>query len=581
MATYTLWNNAIAHYFTANVPPGSGVFLTLNDDALKEIAANFLDGNLAEQDVATDFVRAVCAQVVSGNTVTLATISGAATGTTPRGVGFLGLMVLAAHRMAGDEEIKPNAYFIRLTNLLGVPTGNGNRPAGLGVGNEQILWTQWNQWLQAHGWQPTARQGPEGARKFLNYVLTQALVRDDDKVYLQNRFRQNLGAGGITRTMDEVQLAGWLQRTNAITRRYLREGFRNSDPRRAAAFYEAAYRVFESTPWEGGVANVAAQRSRIINAGLIRSVSLGGQVSYRMFVPQPTNWIPKPLTIQTAAGSPVRLIPGRPGHFQPLGPQPPFVQESIRLTLAGDALLDAVVFPKRDFWILTADAEDPTGAFATWEKFPNLLGQKFILLCWTEENEFVEAEMEKFRTANLINWDGQPHFDAATGSLEYRGCMVLSSAWDGVNPSEECVGLYEALKPKQFASISLAGGIRAPGQNAWLTSNPPKATIYGFEEQFDLRLLSGDLQICSRAQDRQKPHELDRNLPPGIYALEAFWNGQLLATRSFRLIDWEEIEATQKQLESGPSLISNGATLRISGSILREQVGGPDEVNHA
>ena len=113
-----------------------------------------------------------------------------------------------------------------------------------------------------------------------------------------------------------------------------------------------------------------------------------------------------------------------------------------------------------------------------------------MLLCWTEENEAVEEEMNKFKQQQLINWDGEPHFNADTGSLEYRGCMILSSHWDGVIPSDQCPGLYEALKPKQFATISLAGGVRAPGQNAWLVGHPPKVTIYGFEEEFGLTLLA-------------------------------------------------------------------------------------------
>ena len=100
-----------------------------------------------------------------------------------------------------------------------------------------------------------------------------------------------------------------------------------------------------------------------------RSVSLVGQVTYRMFVPQANaNWIPKPLQVQPPTGTPMRLLPDRLGHFQPLGKQQPFVTESIRMALLGDPLLDAIVFPQRAFWILTPDPEDPTGAFATWGK---------------------------------------------------------------------------------------------------------------------------------------------------------------------------------------------------------------------
>ena len=250
MPNYSSWNTAIARFFTANVPRGASVFLSLDDDTLREIAANFLEGEVSAEEVGGDFVRAICAQVVTAGAVSLRGITGGTTGQCPKGVGFLGLMVLAAHRMADEEEISAINYFSRLTRHLGVGTGIGNRPAGLGTGNEQPLWTEWNRWLQSHGWQSTARSGPEGPRKYLNYVLTQALVRDCDKLYLQNKFRQNLGHGGVTRNMDEVQLAGWLLRTGAVTRRYLREGFNNTDPLRAAAFYEAAYRVYEATNWE-------------------------------------------------------------------------------------------------------------------------------------------------------------------------------------------------------------------------------------------------------------------------------------------------------------------------------------------
>lgn len=76
MPNYTSWNKAIAQFFTANVPRGSSVFLTLNDDALREISANFLEGEVSPQDAAEDFVRAVCAQVVTGNAVSLTNIAG-------------------------------------------------------------------------------------------------------------------------------------------------------------------------------------------------------------------------------------------------------------------------------------------------------------------------------------------------------------------------------------------------------------------------------------------------------------------------------------------------------------------------
>jgi hypothetical protein len=570
MANYTNWNTAIARYFTSNVPSGSGIFLTLNDDTLHEIASNFLKAELGTRDPSLDFVEAVRAQVVMDGGLSIDSVCGDNSGDYPLGVGFLGLMVLAAHRMDNSDGIDELNYFKRLTELLRVPQKYGPRPAGLRAGNEESLWRNWNEWLQKRSWQPTAQPGPDGPRKYLNYVFTQALVRDGDKSYLQTRFRENLGARGITIDMDEVQLAGWLQSTDAITRRYLREGFRSSNPRRAAAFYEATYRVFQSTSWDNATAASAVRRSRIINAGLIRSVSLSGQISYRMFVPQPTNWIPKPLAIVLSDGKSTPLTSGRIGHFKPLAIQSPFVASSLSFGLMGDELLEAIVFPRRDFWILTPDPEDQTGALATWEKFPNLLGQKFTLICPSEGNEVVQAELKTFREAKLLDWDSGPIQVSGTKVEEYRGCMVLSSAWDSVIPGNQWIGLYEALKPKQFATLSLAGGIRAPEQNAWLVGHPPEVKIYGFENVFKLRLRAGSDEKFAKEQQRQVPLQLDQKLAPGIYSLEASLNDQLLATRSFRLIEWEEIEAKQPPSESGPSITLSGRSLRASGAIIEE-----------
>jgi len=568
MQAYDSWNTAITQYFTANVPKGSSVFLTLNDDALRDIAAEFIGGAVSPHNASAEFVNSVRARVVSANAVSLLEVIGFSKDGIPKGAAFLGLMVLAAHRMAGDDVMSPLNYFSRLTQLLGVGQGNGNRPSGLDVGNEEVLWLCWNVWLEKNGWQPTARAA-EGARKYLNYVLTQALIRDDDSLYLQRRFRENQGYGGVGRSMDEVQLAGWLQRTHAITRRYLCEGFRNSDPRRAAAFYEAAYRVYSATDWDGVNNQTAVQRSRVINAGLYRAVSLRGEVHFRLFVPQPTNWIPKALQMTNPDGGKVQLLPGRPGHFQPLARQLPFVAEPVRIPLEGDPNFEAVVFPSRNFWILTSDLEDPTGAFATWEKFPNLLGQKFTLLCSIEGDQCIQDEMDKFKENKLINWDTAESV-AANSAHEYRGCMILSSAWDGVVPSAQCPDLYEALKPRQFANISIAGGFRAPEQNAWLVGYPPNVTIYGFEQQFGLTLLSGGEKVFNVSQERQKRLLLDASLQPGIYTLEADWNGQVLAARSFRVIPWEDMPLAEEDASIVVETCFSGKKICTSGALLKE-----------
>jgi hypothetical protein len=43
MTNYTDWNTAIAHYFTQNVPKGTKIYLSLDDDTLAKIGSNFAE----------------------------------------------------------------------------------------------------------------------------------------------------------------------------------------------------------------------------------------------------------------------------------------------------------------------------------------------------------------------------------------------------------------------------------------------------------------------------------------------------------------------------------------------------------
>ena len=94
--------------------------------------------------------------------------------------------------------------------------------------------------------------------------------------------------------------------------------------------------------------------------------------------------------------------------------------------------------------------------------------------------------------------------------------------------------------------------------------------------------MRGEKQKFSFPQKRQEPLDLDPELPAGIYTLEADWNGQLLAGRSFRrLINWEDMEPSDSVSEQAVIIGFNGKNLAVSGAILGDLSKEKEELHHA
>src|SRR5687768_4528831 len=129
MANYYDWNQAIYQYVTSVLPLGSRVFLSIDDDTLRD-AATFLDSIPPVDKRVDDFIRAVRARYVANGRVRNITPIGDEFNKVPTYLSFLAATVLAAYRMGEEEEIHPNNYFTRLNEVLGFP-GQSGRPKGL------------------------------------------------------------------------------------------------------------------------------------------------------------------------------------------------------------------------------------------------------------------------------------------------------------------------------------------------------------------------------------------------------------------------------------------------------------------
>ncbi len=172
MPDYQQWNAAIIEYSCGAMPAGSGIYLSIDDDAIAYIGREFLGQSYSHAAAAVlDFVVAVrdeCLTPFGVDVVNLdrlfARIPGYAAQheseaseprLVPKCAAFLAAMVMAAHRMYGEETddgtvIDEKNYFIRLREVLRMSRGDGGRFAGLRpAGIEERLWREWNKWIRA------------------------------------------------------------------------------------------------------------------------------------------------------------------------------------------------------------------------------------------------------------------------------------------------------------------------------------------------------------------------------------------------------------------------------------------------
>jgi hypothetical protein len=570
MASYESWNKAIASYFIAGLAKGAHVFLSLDEEAIEDIVdRGFVDGPVKGNALA-DFVKSVrsrCVQdfalLVQLNLVKLnlhgfrADLNGV-----PGGVGFLGVMVLAAYRMQEDEGIDETNYFLRFREVLRLPEDKG-RPDGMPAGDEEPLWKAWNEFVSRNGFQVTAEKGDEGSQRYLHYVMSQAILRQADKDFLARKFRE----AHLDQQWDCNQLGGWLSR-QPITRIHLREGLTHHEPARVWEFHKAAHRVYESTNWDVQPGQERGSRStaslaRKLEAGLYRSVSLAGEVVYHLFPRQPSRCRSTDLSVRSG-GKTHRLKLLRPGYFAPLWPQEPFPDKAIELDVLGDPIIQKMLMPKRDFWVLTVDSDNPCGAWATWRPYLDL-GEKLIILC--RDGTF-SAEMTRFRDAKLMEWSGEDRHD---GWTEYYGCMVLSFDWGGFNVRPECRSLLDTLAPRTPAGVSLGGGLRDPNQNAWLEGFPPILRVYGFESRFRLTVDGPDGQAIDEEVVRQEDVPLPCGLPPDNYVVSVRGHGRTLATRMFRIVPWDALTATPNLEQIRNRMPASTAGLCLCGALISSE----------
>lgn len=542
MATYLEWNDAIASFFGDGLPQGETFYLSVDDDALVEIGLSSFEAGPADQLV-SDFETAVRNECVRGGRVLLPDCEQRPHVGAPRCIAFLAAMVLAAHRMAPDDEVADNNYFTRLREVLGIRGGQG-RPAGLAPNApEEELWSALNVWVLRRGWRPSAERGPEGPTKFINFPISQSLLREGDKGKLESSFRNSESALG--RESDRERVAAWFfNRALDSSTSHIRNLARESTSDRYDDIVDAVYDVYTSMNWTanpaGGGTSGKLSSPRKLMAGLYREFNpIFGSITYCLLPRGAFRGVGGGLSVVGEEGQHA-LRQERDGRFLPLWPVNPKGGETF--AISGDSRLSELHLPSRRFWILTRDRND-SGSGPLASRGTPQLGESFLLLC----REECQDQMDILKNEGLIEWRlGPVQVEEWEGWTEFRECMVVSANWDSIIPS--MTGLFDELRPRTRASISLHGGLRTRTRDTWLEGHLPVLTVTSFDPTWELRItdlspLREEL-VLNETVNANTPVNL-AHLSAGDYQVEVLRGSRSADRRLIRVLSWETLESNR------------------------------------
>jgi len=543
MSNYSDWNTAIVRYFTQNVPYGTKIYLSLDDDTLGKIGSSFTQECDHESWVA-NFYQVVRNQVVRGESIDLDTILGLDDSGYPLGIAFLGFMVLAATQMVKDENLDQTNYFSRFRQILNFPEDGQTRPRGLRISQgqeapEAELWRDWNQWLLKQGFIPTAQEG-SGSNKYINYPISQSLLRNVDKDRLRKLFTDNKWQ---TR-WDEQTLFTKVASEYSGFSEHLKSLI--DDRSRYEALATAIHETYED--WlENRSTNTSTGRAKYshqLYAGIYRTEDFLGNIEYYLYPKQQRGRSLDSLTVEIN-GKQCNLREDRAGWYLPIGQSLSEQEISQGRTYqinTNNTQVRELILPRRDFWILVLDPDNPeSGVYASWSS-PKL-GEQFIILF----KESLFNDLQRLRDENLIQWEGDretkyPAFGNNSDWYEVYQCQILSQAWDGIFlQSQE---LKDALQPTTRLSISLSGGLRVPKMNAWIGNHPPQVTVFAFHPTVEVKVvnITTDETIYTQSLLSNSPHSIDK-LTEGTFMVSATCLGQS-TQRLIKVVTWNEVDFT-------------------------------------
>ncbi len=581
VATYQQWNRALIEYFTETSRPGDSLFLSVDEEVLSDVYRRVCSpvgqdappiphtGDSAHpahlpaelgHDALPAFRSALQrVAVASSARVSLLSLRGLDDNGQPRAAAFLCAMVLAASMMADEEQRSQMDYFGRLRQVLGLSAGTG-RIDGMGHGAEEELWLGWNRWVRQQGYVPTAHPG-EGPTYYIDYPILQCLLRKADKDRLRRLFDQKHWTG----EWDPETLFTYVRAEASTFGPRLRRALTSSQhPQRLEALSAAIYDVYESWLENPTVSHHARSyaRARNLLAGLYRVADpITGEVNYFAYPRRSRRQSFERVEVEFA-GEELSLSEDRPGWFAPFGPVTASdLDEGQRYVVRQPSDVDSVILPERQFWVLVPDPEDPmSGVYASWGAAP--LGVPVILLCHRD----VLPQLNVLQDQQLIRWEGEPRPTMGSSNwVELRECIAVLEDWSGVSIAN--LDLLRALQPKGSVGLSLSGGLKVPGEYAWVEEHGPLVRISGFRKTADIRIVRAldDRVIFDETRETGTEFPVDWG-QSGNYLIEAECGGSQAIPRVVRLVAWCELRVNTAARDA----VQLGA-VSIAGAVIRTE----------
>jgi hypothetical protein len=570
MGTYRWWNTCLVNYLTEGVPQDTPIFLNIDKSDLESIGRKY-GHNPSCQDWSDDFRKATCSRVITQDgEIDLSGINGLYKDGTPRYLVFLVVMVLAANRMAEGEEIRETNYFVRLRGILDISGNDSGRPKGMRDGAEEVLWRQWQNWLRTKGFQPTAFPG-EGSKKYIQYPISQTLLRDHDRDRLCQLFYEKEWRN----LWDPETLGGLVRQEVKRLPAHLRELLKDRR-QRYRPLIEAIHETYIHWITSGSPAP-SKERGKFqsdrkvpyLYAELYRYEDLiMGEAEYYLY-PRSSRYTSQfNLTVEIN-NSLYPLQVDRPGWFCPLGPiSISEINTGNRYRLDGaEEEFRSLILPARDFWILVPQGDSDSEVYISGQS-PRL-GSPFIILC----KESLLRDLEILKQERLLEWGNTT--DLENHWVEINQCMVISEAWRGIHL--KCRELREALRPSNKMAIQLSGGLRSPQESGWLCGYGPRLAVFGFFQNVEVNVtkLSDNKKVFSHRKLKTNASPID--IPwdeSGFYLIDVSEEGEAIE-KVVRLLSWEELPV--KNLLQEDLYFSPVGKHRISGALTLDLWGKPND----
>ncbi len=535
MPSYGDWNRALHAYFLRGVPAGSTIYLEISDETLERIGRRFLRDEPSD-GWATDFLDSVKKRVVQGDGVNLHSFK-RFDGTQLECLPFLATLVLVASRMGRSGELHESNYFARLNRALGTSriSQQNARPKGMETGSnaEEPLWLEWGRMLRLRGFMPTARPG-EGARRYINYAISQALFRDADKQKLTEIFAQN----SWPRDLDGEALATLLRSSSGLTTQISvllsRVG---SDAEAVEGALQEIYSDWLDTTAGMTGKGVGRTSSSTIHCGLYRTLHFRTrEPRYRLLPVRP--WRSNgSISVELGEDSVQLMEQGR--YFEPLALEvtPETLRDGLSLPLTGSVEFTSLLLPSRKAWALTRDEYDEA-AFGSFGK-PGV-GEHFVLLA----HESLSGDIERATEQGLLKYSSKAKSDAFGDEwTEYEEVLVIAHQLSGANDISSV--LREAICPVSTFSLRTSGGLVVPGKKSWLQFSPPTIGVnsyyseVGFSVSLDAETIQEGTVTCDPTSDVAIDIEWQG---VGGYEITAHARGRTQRVL-VNLVDWHSLPA--------------------------------------